>query len=86
VSVDLAEGDVYAQLTDLRNGLGADGYRLEIIGVSSRVELAIRADEDACADCLVGKSLMTTYVVTALRDLSDSITADDVQIAYPNER
>jgi hypothetical protein len=83
VTDDLTEGDVHALLTDLRDGLRRDGYDLEVLAATPRVRLAIRADADACEDCLVGKSLMTRYVVIALRDLSPDISEDDVELDYP---
>lgn len=80
---DLTEGDAFALLTDLRDGLRNDGYDLSVVSVSPRVQLTIRAGTDVCEDCLVGKSLMTTYVVTALRDAAPAIAAEDVEISYP---
>ncbi len=80
---DLTEGDAFALLTDLRDGLRNDGYDLTVVSVTPRIELAIRAGADVCEDCLVGKSLMTTYVITALRDAAPEITPEDVGISYP---
>ncbi len=80
---DLTEGDVHALLTDLRDGLRRDGYDLDVLAVTPRVRLAIRAGEAACEDCLVGKSLMSRYVVSALRDLSPGIDVDDIELDYP---
>ena len=81
----LNEGDVFAQLTDLRNGLERDGYDLRIVDIESQVHLAIVAGDNVCEDCLVGKDLMVGYVVTALRDLDPAIASDDVRLDYPKD-
>lgn len=82
---ELTEGDAFALLTDLRNGLRNDGYALEVVTTGPPVALVIRALDGACDDCLVGKSLMTTYVVNALRDASPEIGPEDIDLRYPNE-
>ena len=82
---DLHQGDVSAFLTDLRQGLRSDGYELDVVATSPKVEVAISAGPDACEDCLVPKDLMARYVVNALRELDDELTTDDVVLTYPGE-
>lgn len=82
---ELHEADVYALLTDLRDGLRADGYELELVATAPHISLAIGAGPDACEDCLVGKELMTRYVITALSEIDAGITPNDVRLTYPGE-
>ena len=82
---ELHEGDLFAQLTTLRDGLRADGYGLDIVATTPQVSLAITAGPDACEDCLVGKELMIRYVVAALTDLDSAIGPEDVRLLYPGE-
>lgn len=81
----LHESDVYALLTDIRDSLRSDGYELTVRSVAPQISLAIDAGPDACEDCLVGKDLMSKYVVAALSELDQQLDASDIAIAYPGE-
>jgi hypothetical protein len=53
--------------------------------VEPQLTLAIDAGPDACEDCLVNKELMARHVAAALIDLDPSLTASDIEIAYPGD-
>jgi hypothetical protein len=82
---ELTEHDAAALLNDLRTGLNADGYDLEVSGVDDKVELTIVARDDACEDCLVPKDVMGQIMAAALQQGHQGITAEDIVLRYPAE-
>lgn len=83
---NLTRSDASALLDDLRIGLNADGYDLEVAAVDDKVQLRIVvARENACEDCLVPKDIMGQIAATALRERDAGVTADDIVFSYPAE-
>ena len=61
----------------------ADGYDLLVDAYADgTAKLRITAGPDACAECLVPKTLMTRMLVESLRDLPDIRSID---LAYPED-
>jgi hypothetical protein len=61
-------------LTAIRTTLAADDYHLTVASTGEGVEVRITAGPDACADCLVPKSLMRAMLRDALAVPEDTIT------------
>jgi hypothetical protein len=68
-------------LAPFADGLSADGYLLKVDAVSNRImTVRIEAAPEACADCLVPKSVMKAM----LKDIvSETLEVDDVEVSYP---
>lgn len=81
--MEITEADVFTLLTTVRGGLDADGYDLEIVGVSDLVELRISARPDVCEDCLVGKEVMKGIIADALADMHEGIEKSQIVLHYP---
>ena len=64
----------------LRSTLAADGYELEVAEEEDRVRVTIIATEQACADCLVPKDLMTSILAQTL-----DVPADTIDLTYPRD-
>lgn len=77
---DALEAALAAPIERMRTMLGPDGYDLRWQATGEdRVALEILAMAEACADCLVPKSVMLEIANTMLGEAG--ITVDDV--AYP---
>lgn len=71
-------------LQDLSKGLDADGYELVVLEANDDVvEVAVRALDGACEDCLVPKELMAPMIQSTL---PPPLAAGRVVLHYPNER
>jgi hypothetical protein len=69
-------------LSSLRTMLDADGYSLTVSDGPIGLIAEIRADPEACADCLVQKDLMRLYIEQALRPVvAGELPAIDIR--YP---
>lgn len=63
---------------ELRAGLAADGYEMDIAESGDRVSVTITATEQACADCLVPKDLMRGILGKTL-----GVASDAIDLTYP---
>lgn len=68
-------------IAGLASAFATDGYRLSVIEFDSgRLQMAIAADEGACAECLVPHEMMAGLVRATLPDdLADA----KIEITYP---
>ena len=74
---------VDTQLDGLRESLEADGYDLRVDSLEGgRLTLSIVANEGACEECLVPKTIMTELVK---QSLSDGSGVTDVEVHYPTD-
>jgi hypothetical protein len=72
-------------LASLRSMLEADGYALELSQEGPAALVArIAAGPDACADCLVPKTMMLRYFEDALRPVCD-LGLPEITLLYPGE-
>jgi len=72
-------------LASLTTMLEADGYGLELSEADAGALVArIAAGPDACADCLVPKSMMTRYFEDALRPVCE-LGLPEIRLVYPGE-
>jgi len=69
-----------AQLEEFRRSLEADDYRLEVSVADDSADVRIHAGPDACAECLVPKSMMATMLEPVL-----GVSADRIELTYPTE-
>jgi hypothetical protein len=77
--------EITAALAALADMLAADGYALDVAGDGGNALIArIAAGPDACADCLVPKSMMQLYLQEALKSLGDSAPRN-LRLVYPGE-
>lgn len=67
-------------IQDLRSSLDADGYRLEINEEGDRVNVAVVATPEACADCLVPRALFLGILEGSL-----GVSEHSIDLTYPNE-
>jgi hypothetical protein len=84
--MEITEADVFTLLTTVRSGLAADGYELEIVGVSDLIELQITAGPEACEDCLVGKEVMKGIMTDAMADMFEDIDKSQIVLHYPTDK
>lgn len=71
-------------LEELSKGLDADGYELVVLEANGEVlEVAVRALDDACEDCLVPKDLMAPMIQSTL---PPHLGTSKVVLHYPNEQ
>jgi hypothetical protein len=55
--------DVVVSLTGIKSALNADGYDLEVApATAEKYEIRITAGPDACAECLIPKSIMSDMI------------------------
>lgn len=84
---NLTEQDASSLLNDLRLGLNADGYDLQVSGIDDKIRLSIVvAREGNCEDCLVPREVMGQYAALALQERYTGITPDDIVLRYPVEQ
>jgi hypothetical protein len=83
---ELTEQDASSLLNDLRLGLNADGYDLEVSGIDDKLRLNIVALENSCEDCLVPAATMSQYAASAIQERYATITPDDIIFRYPVEQ
>ncbi|HUZ39704.1 MAG TPA: hypothetical protein VMV17_25560 [Streptosporangiaceae bacterium] len=69
-----------ARLEPLQASLGADGYLMEAREEGGRIDVRIRASDDACADCLVPKPIMRGILGQVL-----GVAEDIIDLTYPAE-
>jgi hypothetical protein len=73
-------------LYQLQSMLSIDGYTLEIAEYTGdELTLEIKAGQDACADCLVPKSMMVRYVDAAIAQAPE-LGAIRTNLIYPSDR
>jgi hypothetical protein len=73
--------DVQASLAPIAQGLGADGYELEVLKASEdALELRVVALENACGECLVPPDAMAQVISVSLKQLYGP---GDIRIEYP---
>jgi hypothetical protein len=71
-------------LGDLREGLVQDGYDFQLsMGADSVLEVALVAQPDACAECLVPKEVMVTILESSL---PETVRSRGWRLAYPSDR
>jgi len=68
------------RLRALQSSLAADGYGMEVRELSGRMDVSISASPQACADCLVPKSLMRGILRQVL-----GVGEDAIDLTYPRE-
>lgn len=69
-------------LQGLRDVLGADGYRLDYAVRGDReLVVSVLAGPDACADCLVPRSVMEGILADALADTPYAVARVDMPAA-----
>lgn len=77
------QAEVEAALEGLRRDLRIDGYDLQVVRLEGpRLDLAIRALEGACEECLVPQAMMQRMIVATLPAHLQSL---DVRLEYPTE-
>jgi hypothetical protein len=55
--------DVMVSLSGIRSALNADGYDLMVApGADDKYEIQITAGAEACAECLIPKSIMSDMI------------------------
>jgi hypothetical protein len=69
-------------LQPLADTLAADGYNLQVEETPSHLELIVTATQDACAECLVPKSIFKNMATMVLRE-NGVVLNTDLQITYP---
>jgi Fe-S cluster biogenesis protein NfuA len=75
--------DIEDALRDVKSTLGADGFDLEVREVDQgRVVLAVTPGSEACADCLVPRSILTAVVAKHLQENGVALVAD---VLYPGD-
>lgn len=67
-------------LDGLRQTLAADDYRLAVREGGSTVEVRITAGPEACAECLVPKTIMRGLLESAL-----GVQQDHIDLIYPTD-
>lgn len=77
---------VEGALESMKETLAADGYHLTVSDVNDQLTLAIEAGPDACAECLVPKSMFARLVVSALDEAGISMTEDEFDLVYPIDK
>lgn len=76
---------VSAALSKMQTMLEADGYALDVAVDAGAVALTVRATPEACAECLVPKSLFATMAADMLGQGGVAVTTDDLVVTYPTE-
>jgi hypothetical protein len=72
-------------LTDIREGLQADGFDLlaEVATApASSIRVSVVASEDACGDCLVPKDIFESIVRASL---PSHLRSHPVELTYPTD-
>jgi hypothetical protein len=69
-----------ALLEPLQASLGADGYLMAAREEGGRIDVRIFASGDACADCLVPKTIMRGILGQVL-----GVAEDLIDLSYPAE-
>ncbi|MEX0426106.1 hypothetical protein AB3X52_00625 [Nocardioides sp. DS6] len=69
-----------AQLEDFRKTMAADDYHLEVDVTDGAADVRIKAGPDACAECLVPKTMMATMLAPVL-----GVDAERIALTYPTE-
>jgi hypothetical protein len=73
-------------LRPLADGLASDGYLLFATTEGRRLTVRVEAGPEACAECLVPKTLFDQIVLTKLRSVvGELVDAGLVDISYPGE-
>lgn len=85
MSVVVNAAAVEAALEKMKTMLGADGYELDVSVADGGVTLDVRATPEACAECLVPKSLFASMATDMLAKGGVTIDAANVQVTYPAE-
>jgi hypothetical protein len=80
----IAPAEAERLLDPIRVGLEADGYLLRVSSAGEALRIDVEATAEACADCLVPKSIMETMVRQAL-SAQDGLDAVPVEIGYPKD-
>jgi hypothetical protein len=79
-----AHSTVQDHLGGVVDMLAADGYLLDVTDVTAdQISVAIRAGEDACADCLVGADLMKIFIVAELEESGSYPTVPSIDLKMP---
>lgn len=68
------------QLEDFRKTMAADDYHLEVDVDGSAASVRIKAGPDACAECLVPKTMMATMLAPVL-----GVDPAAIELTYPTE-
>lgn len=76
---------VSAALSKMQTMLEADGYRLDVAVDGGAVALTVRATPEACAECLVPKSLFATMAADALTKGGVAVDPSVLLVTYPTE-
>lgn len=65
--------------------LQPDGFRLDRHPSTSRVELRVVANDQACGECLVPKQVMRTIIMNVFQRHGATIEPEDLVLMYPND-
>jgi hypothetical protein len=74
-----------AALRPISQALESDGYVVGVELAGGAVRMSVTAGPDACAECLVPKTLMTELVVQALGDAGLGLAREQITLTYPGE-
>ncbi len=69
----------------MRTMLAADGYELDVSVEAGSVDRTVRATAEACAECLVPKSVFSMIAADALRAGGVDLEPHQLRVAYPLE-
>ena len=70
-------------LARMQTMLAADGYQLDVEVSEGQLNLTVRATPEACAECLVPKTLLASMAVTMLGEGGIPVDPNDVALRYP---
>lgn len=74
---------VSAALVSLKESMMLDGYDLTVSTSASGLMVEVSAGPQACADCLVPKSIFHALVTQAIRSADSTLAVPGFGIAYP---
>lgn len=74
-----------AALSKMQTMLEADGYELDVAVDAGAVALSVRTTPEACAECLVPKSLFATMAADLLGKSGVDVAPSDLVVTYPTE-
>jgi hypothetical protein len=84
VALSIPPAEVERLLTPISTALEADGYRLSATASGEALRIDVAATPEACAECLVPKSMMETMVRKAL-SAQPGAESVPIEIGYPTD-
>lgn len=76
-TLEAAERAIHAT----REGLRAAGYRIDVGASAGRLSFSVRAEPDACEECLVPRAIFATILGRELQEAG--IDAAGFELRYP---